>query len=411
MESLVSIVLPTYNRKEMVKNAIKSVVHQTYQNWELIVVDDASMDDISGTVNEFKDARIHYTRNEKNLGSNYSRNRGASLATGDYIAFLDSDNEWMPEKLEKQIAEFEKRKELELVFCKIHIKDGEDEREVPNEEIQDLKEIMVYRNVVDTNSALMKKDAFERVGRFDERITRLQDWDLFFRFIVVYEYPVLFLDECLDINYISPDSISKNNWKLFDSMTYFMIKYEKWYNSMSAIGRHVAMMLHEARNDAEYNYAYRKKLELISRNDNLLNEYIQQKEGKTRQFDEKQIAEKYKSWYQNLYNWKRRNARQGSIVSNYLKENKIKSVAIYGLGKWGELIYEEAKDVEEIYLCGIDEKKKEFHGIPIKRKCDELNEIEVIIISVFMEYEAIKLELEKIGYIGKVVSILELIYR
>lgn len=407
MESLVSIILPTYNRGELLKSTINSIILQTYKNWELIVVDDASSDNTEEIVKEFNDNRIQYTRNEKNSGSNYSRNRGASLATGEFLAFVDSDNEWIPEKLEKQLYQFEKKHELELVFCKVLVKDGELERIVPNEEIKDLKEIMVCKNVVDTSSALMRKSVFERVGRFDEKITRLQDWDLFFRIIVVYEYQTQFLDECLDINYIQADSISKNNWKLFDSMTYFMAKYEKWYSSMSAIGKPTAMMFNEAKNEEEYKYAYRKKLELITRNDNLLSEYIQQKEGP--QFDEKLTTEKYKKWYRTLYNWKIKSDKQGAIVRNYVYANRVKNVAIYGLGDWGKLVYDELKDAERISVCGIDEKKKEFHDLPIKRKSDNLNEIELIIVSVFMEYDAIRLSLEENGYSGKIVSILDIV--
>lgn len=409
MESLVSIILPTYNRGEMLKNTINSVIFQTYANWELIIVDDASNDNTEEIVKKINDKRIRYVRNEKNSGSNYSRNRGAALASGEFLAFIDSDNEWLPEKLEKQVCQFEKKNELDLVFCKVLVKDGELERIVPNEEIVDYKEIMIRKNIVDTSSALMRKNVFERVGGFDEKITRLQDWDLFFRIIVVYECPTLYLDECLDINFIQADSITKNNWKLFDSMTYFMMKYEQWYSSMSAIGKHTAMMLHEAKNDDEYNYAYRKKLELICKNNKLLNEYIQQKEGRDRQFDEKQAAEKYKRWYQALYKWKRKNIKQGSIVLNYVYGNHVKNVAIYGLGNWGELIYDEIKEAENVSVFGIDEKKSEFHELPIKRKSDDLNEIEMIIVSIFMEYDAVRLSLENNGYTGKIVSIIDII--
>lgn len=409
MKNLVSVVLPTYNRGEMLKNTISSIVSQTYTNWELIIVDDASNDNTEEIVNDFNDSRIHYTRNQKNFGANYSRNRGAALATGEYLAFIDSDNEWSPEKLERQMRCFKAESVLDLVFCKVLVKDGELEKNVPDEEIKDLKEIMVRKNVVDTSSALMRKNAFKRVGGFDEQITRLQDWDLFFRFIVVYEYPTMYMDECLDINYIQTDSITKNNWKLFDSMTYFMMKYEKWYSSMAAIGKHTAMMLHEAKNEEEYNYAYRKKLELISRNDNLLKEYIQQKEGKMEQFSEKKEAEKYKRWYHILYKWKRKSADNGPIILNYINNSNVKSVAVYGLGKWGELIYDELKTLKDIAIYGIDEKQKEFHGLKVKKKSDDLSEIELIIVSVFMEYNPIKVSIEQNGYTGKIVSIADIV--
>lgn len=410
MNSLVSIVLPTYNRGEILKKTIASIISQTYTNWELIIVDDDSNDYTEEIVNGWNDSRIRYEKNDKNYGSNYSRNRGAALANGEFLAFIDSDNEWMPDKLERQISCFEAQSELELVFCKVMVKEGGLEKIVPNEQIEDLKEIMVRKNIVDTSAALMRKTAFEQVGKFDEKISRLQDWDLFFRFIVVYELPALYVDDCLDINHVQTDSISKNNWKLFDSMVYFMVKYEKWYSSMAAVRKHIVMMLHEANNEEEYSYAYKKILALISNNDNLLKEYIQQKDSITwGQFDEKKQREKYQTWYRTLYRWKKRNAEEGAIVLNYINNSNAKNIAIYGLGRWGELIYDEIKDQKNFCLYGIDENKSEFHNIEIKKQSDNLNIIDIIIVSVFMEFNAIKKILEQNGYKGRIVSISNII--
>ncbi|MBD5548886.1 MAG: glycosyltransferase family 2 protein [Lachnospiraceae bacterium] len=406
---LVSIVLPTYNRGEMLKKTITSIISQTYTNWELIIVDDASNDNTAEIVKGMDDSRICYVKNEKNCGSNYSRNRGAELANGEFLAFIDSDNEWIPNKLERQISCFEMQSELALVFCKVLFKEGSLEKIVPNEPLEDLKEIMVRKNVVDTSAALMRKAAFDQVGKFDEKISRLQDWDLFFRFIVVYELPALCVDECLDINHIQADSITKNNWKLFDSMVYFMIKYEKWYNSMTTVRKHIIMMLHEAMNEEEYTYAYRKILDLISNNDNLLKEYIQQKELSFGRFDEKKQREKYQTWYRTLYKWKKRNAEEGALILKYISNCNVENVGIYGLGKWGELIYDEIKNQSDFCIYGIDEKKTEFHSIEIKKINDNLNGIELIIVSVFMEFNAIKENLERNGYKGKIVSISSII--
>lgn len=100
---LVSVVMPAYNCEEYLPDAINSVIEQTYTNWELFVVDDCSTDDTESIVRSFDDARIMYFRNEKNSGPAVSRNRGIEAAKGEYIAFLDSDDVWFPEKLEQQI--------------------------------------------------------------------------------------------------------------------------------------------------------------------------------------------------------------------------------------------------------------------------------------------------------------------
>ena len=104
MNDLVSIIMPSYNTAPYISETIQSVLNQTYQNWELIVVDDCSTDNTDQVVAYIKDERIKYFKNEKNSGAAISRNRALRESKGRWIAFLDSDDLWMPEKLEKQIA-------------------------------------------------------------------------------------------------------------------------------------------------------------------------------------------------------------------------------------------------------------------------------------------------------------------
>lgn len=107
-KDLVSIIMPSYNTASYIRETIQSVMHQTYQNWELIIVDDCSTDNTYEIVASVKDERIKYFYNEKNSGAAVSRNRALREAKGRWIAFLDSDDLWMPEKLEKQIHFMEK---------------------------------------------------------------------------------------------------------------------------------------------------------------------------------------------------------------------------------------------------------------------------------------------------------------
>lgn len=100
---LVSIIMPSYNTASYIKQTIQSVLDQTYTNWELIIVDDCSTDNTNEVVDTIKDCRIHYFKNEKNSGAAISRNKALREAKGQWIAYLDSDDLWMPEKLEKQI--------------------------------------------------------------------------------------------------------------------------------------------------------------------------------------------------------------------------------------------------------------------------------------------------------------------
>lgn len=105
MNSMISIIMPSYNTANYIEASIESVRHQTYENWELIIVDDCSTDDTDEVVRPFlSDRRIRYLKNEQNSGAAISRNRALREAKGKWIAFLDSDDLWLPEKLEKQVT-------------------------------------------------------------------------------------------------------------------------------------------------------------------------------------------------------------------------------------------------------------------------------------------------------------------
>ena len=95
---IVSVIIPTYNRENLVSQAIQSVLNQTYRDFELIVVDDASIDNTQKIVNNFNDSRIRYICHKQNAGVSVAQNTGIAKARGEYIAFLDSDDEWFSEK-------------------------------------------------------------------------------------------------------------------------------------------------------------------------------------------------------------------------------------------------------------------------------------------------------------------------
>ena len=101
---LVSIIMPAYNCGRFIRGSIGSVLAQTYTAWELLIVDDCSTDDTAAIIASYQDERIHYSRNNQNMGAALSRNKALREAKGKYIAFLDADDSWMPEKIEKQVA-------------------------------------------------------------------------------------------------------------------------------------------------------------------------------------------------------------------------------------------------------------------------------------------------------------------
>lgn len=120
MQDLVSIIMPSFNTVQYIANSIQSVIDQTYENWELIIVDDCSTDNTDAVVAGISDTRIRYLKNEKNSGAAVSRNYALREAKGRWIAFLDSDDIWHPEKLERQLA-FMKEKKYAFTFTDYRI--------------------------------------------------------------------------------------------------------------------------------------------------------------------------------------------------------------------------------------------------------------------------------------------------
>lgn len=121
MKELVSIIMPSYNTERYISESIKSVINQTYKNWELLIVDDCSTDSTDEIIKKFcYEKRIKYFKNKKNSGAAVSRNKALKEAKGKWIAFLDSDDLWFPEKLEKQI-EFMKRNNYKFTYTDYNI--------------------------------------------------------------------------------------------------------------------------------------------------------------------------------------------------------------------------------------------------------------------------------------------------
>ncbi|WP_019505063.1 glycosyltransferase family 2 protein [Pleurocapsa sp. PCC 7319] len=114
---LISVIIPTYNRADLIPRAIASVTKQTYQHLEIIIVDDASEDNIASVVQSIKDSRIKYIRHQTNLGGSEARNTGIKNAQGKYIAFLDSDDVWLPDKLKLQLAAVSQQENQENLVC------------------------------------------------------------------------------------------------------------------------------------------------------------------------------------------------------------------------------------------------------------------------------------------------------
>lgn len=218
---LISVIIPVYNRKNKIGRAIAGALAQTYPNIEVIVVDDASPDGTAEAVEAIADPRVRLVRHDRNRGAAAARNTGVAAARGDWIAFQDSDDDWLPGKLEAQATMMASLpSDYVAVFC-TKIDYGCDQRmrygprlvtciPYPEERIEsgNLHPRLLRGNIIGPQTTLIRKSAFETVGGFDPRLRNNNDWDFFIRLSA--EGPIGFLDNPLVIVMYSPDSISRN---------------------------------------------------------------------------------------------------------------------------------------------------------------------------------------------------------
>lgn len=197
----ISAIIPTYNRAHCIGEAINSILVQTYPVSEIIIADDCSTDNTEEVIREMNNPIIKYVRLPNNMGAGGARNYGVSRASGEYIAFLDSDDRWTSDKISKQIKYYELHPEVGLVYSRylFHKNDGSD-IEVP--EIKDLSVLegdiitdLFLRNKIGAPTVMIKKSIFEETGGFDEEMDSLEDWD--FAIKVALKYPIGFVNETL----------------------------------------------------------------------------------------------------------------------------------------------------------------------------------------------------------------------
>lgn len=195
----VSVIIPSHNRERYLSRAIRSVLEQTHRDFELLVVDDGSTDNTRATVASLADSRIRYLRLSRNRGAACARNRGVAESRGEYVAFLDSDDEWLPAKLEKQLDLFHRSSpRVGLIYTGAHCSapGTRPYRRHPRHS-GDVHGTLLRRNIVSgsTSSVMIRRHVFESVGGFDESLPARQDRDLWLRISRHHEFD--FVRECL----------------------------------------------------------------------------------------------------------------------------------------------------------------------------------------------------------------------
>lgn len=204
---MVSVVIPAYSRYHTLKRAITSVLNQTYKDIEIIIVDDGSVDDTKKIKYEFDVAYIY----QANQGVSSARNKGIKASKGEWIAFLDSDDEWHQKKLQKQIEFFKDNPHIKVCHTgERWIRDG---KEIKYPKRLKKPSGWCFEDNLQTckiaaSSIILKKEVFEKVGYFDESFRVCEDYDLWLR--ISKEYEIGLLEEKLITKHYSNDGLSKS---------------------------------------------------------------------------------------------------------------------------------------------------------------------------------------------------------
>jgi glycosyltransferase involved in cell wall biosynthesis len=211
----VSVIITTFNRAHFLREAINSVLSQTYQDFEVVVVDDGSTDDTRETIKSYTDPRVKYIY-QKNQGAGAARNTGLQASEGRLIALLDADDIWLPEKLELQIKALALNPRASVVYSDMYFF-GSKSSTTPETFFQWLKwpppkgkviDKMVVRSFGHPSTLMTRREVFDTIGLFDENLPYCDDYDMLIRLAAYFEFEVVPLPL---VKYrLHPDQISHN---------------------------------------------------------------------------------------------------------------------------------------------------------------------------------------------------------
>jgi glycosyltransferase involved in cell wall biosynthesis len=228
---LISVVIPAFNRQNTITYCLDSVLAQTYKNLEVIVVDDCSSDNTVSIVNSYPDSRVRCLVLENHSGAQTARNRGILEAKADWVAFQDSDDEWLPDKLEKQVsvlanADYDP---WSLVYCNAYRFDKargiKSLRILPVVEGVDQYATLLHSPALLYPTMITSKKALEKIGYLDEQVPSFQEWDTSIRLAKYCR--ITHLKEPLMVYHAgSADTISGSVTKHVEGLQYIINKFE-----------------------------------------------------------------------------------------------------------------------------------------------------------------------------------------
>ena len=433
----VSVIVTSYNRKYELRRALESVYAQTYKPDEIILIDDSVYDE-SGlnscadyspysfpqkNVKEyldgfgFKDLKYYKSGH---VGPGAARNYGIEKAQGDYIAFLDSDNEWDKDKLERVVGVAERCPEADVISCHYKYYEEFAWKVKPNTVEPSIRhtirkpdedEVWVYgipndrilvQNVADASATIYKREFFERIGGFSETMVTNIDWELMLRARKIakaekWELRVILLDWALSDNHTMYDSLSENlEIEMKERLALFAENKEEIFDKKLCLEYYNQFLL-DKNVRMNKQQAVEQLFKVVSYDARFMLALLHKQQEEIDNLQNKVYRKS--RFYELLYAWLLMKM-SGSLVASKLTERNISSIGIYGAGRHGKLLFQELRNsnVEILFFVDCNIKKIVLEEpIPILGLDDKWPKVDAIIVSTFLEVDSLRLSIEKKG--------------
>lgn len=224
----VSVIIATYNRDKFIGEAVQSILDQTYKDFEIIIVDDGSSDSTKEIIESLKDPRVHYYYQE-NKGRSNARNKALALAKGKYITFLDSDDLYLPSKLEIQVKYMEENPDIHMIYtsayCIDEIGNSLKHKYEAKTSGKIYKDIAFFVPVTITLPTVMvRKEVFEKAGNFDEVMYRFEDTDMWRRISKHYQIGAISEFTCKLRTHSDNHLLNQDPVKIASALKYYSLK-------------------------------------------------------------------------------------------------------------------------------------------------------------------------------------------
>lgn len=432
-DCLVSIITSVYNCEKYLPDMVESVISQTYQNWEMIIIDDASTDNTWKILSQYNDSRIKKIQNRENKGLTVNLNKALELATGKYVARIDGDDVAYPRRFEKQVLFMEENPDVVLAGCWMRGFGNQNFFLQRMEGAEETRIDFLFDTPVFHPALIMRKAILDQYAiKYDENFKCAQDYNLEYRlskYGQIRNIPEILMKYRYHDKQISVEKITEQQKyadktrkavlmelgiDLTDEESMAWQKFSTWmFRDVSA--REICCIksiLSRIFNANKYKKIYPcnmltkilfNRLETYTRDCDLWNE------GK-KKLDEG-YDDKYKLMFQMMVQWKRL-SQWGVGLENFLVEHDIYQIAIYGMGHIGRVLEEELRHSKVKVRYSIDKRAENAIGtdrINVVDPEDEMEEVDAIIVAVILGYEKIEAMLrQKVAY--PIFSLEDIIY-